>query len=143
MESNQRSRQKKASARPAGSYAFFCAPHSAKAKPSFPPYTRPAFLSAPRSFCFKVSNQLSSYCQQTSFGRNQAKGTIIKTHFFSPVSNQLQPKSAKTMQATSAGKGIANFAEVKPWANAVGQKIAAVVLTDLQGKGHERKEAFC
>jgi len=36
MESNQRSRQKKASTRPAGSLRLFRAPHIAKAKPSFP-----------------------------------------------------------------------------------------------------------
>jgi hypothetical protein len=35
------------------------------------------------------------------------------TSFVPPSANQLQPKSAKTMQAMCGSKGIANFAEAK------------------------------
>jgi len=41
----KRSRQKKASTRPAGSLRLFRASRIAKAKPAFPPYSRLAFLS--------------------------------------------------------------------------------------------------
>jgi hypothetical protein len=46
MESNQRSRQKKASTRPAGSLRLFRAAHIAKAKPSFTPPHGPLFCQA-------------------------------------------------------------------------------------------------
>jgi hypothetical protein len=53
MESNQRSSHIDASTLPAVSLRFFRAPRIAKAKPSFPPYARPADMTSYRTFCFK------------------------------------------------------------------------------------------
>ncbi|MBS1523670.1 MAG: hypothetical protein JST50_21890, partial [Bacteroidetes bacterium] len=72
----KRSRQKKASARSVGSLRFLRAAHIAKAKPSFTPYSRPAFLSTQHSFRTGsfIENIVSNETrQQTGFRRNQSK----------------------------------------------------------------------
>ncbi len=119
MESNQRSSHIDASTLPAGSLRFFRASHIAKAKPSFPPYARPADMTSHRSFfdittniVFKVSRTASDEIRQNNDG-------------------------------LSEGKGIAMFAKRRALSERSRAKVLQpVVLTDLQGKGPVRKEAF-
>ena len=109
MESNQRSRQKKASARPAGSYAFSVLRtlqrlnrHS-RHTPG-PLFCQPCALLLPDSLVIPFSRQ------QNSFGRNQAK--------------LWWPKAR--------GKGISKLL-LKRWLCGNGAKVLQpVVLPDLQ-----------
>ena len=96
--------------------------HIAKAKPSFTPYARPAFLSAQLSFILDSLNKLivlNEPRQQTGFGRNQTKQWWSVWR-----------------------KGISKLC----WRSGnqrtiVGQSIAAVVLSDCRVKALCGKEA--
>jgi hypothetical protein len=54
-EPKEKASHSDASTRPAGSLRFFRAPHIAKAKPAFPPYTRPAAMTGQRFFYVLIS----------------------------------------------------------------------------------------
>ena len=108
MESNQRSRQKKASARPAGSYAFVVLRTSQKLNRHSRHTPGPLFCQAFARFCS---------------GFNKIVDT--QNDFLFPSAEQLRPKSDKTMVASSVGRGIAIVADALARANEVGQHFAA------------------
>jgi len=68
--------------------------------------------------------------------------TVCGLIFFFPSAEQLWAKSGKTMVALSA-EGHSNFwLKRRPERAKLGRKIAAQVLTDLQGKGHVRQRSI-
>ena len=103
IESNQRSRQKKPSTLPAGSYAFF----ALRALQRLNRHSRhrwPGFLSTLRSFF--ISGHINVSC--------------------SPSAEQLRAKLGKTMVACALERALAMLAEERAWRERiVGQDFAA------------------